>query len=166
MRRLYRPFVLAVMATCGTSLLCGCDAINPRLISTLGGNTTETLLTPEGYVAIVIMNKTSSVAQVNLLVTKRNGGIYELNAQVRPHDTTQTTDYAVLTVECDVMSIQLVAWSYALEDGTVVPAQSSYPPVVLYDPITRNDPTAYCGEVVYVLISGDPPNVQADMGIY
>ncbi|NLX15087.1 MAG: hypothetical protein GXY44_15755, partial [Phycisphaerales bacterium] len=42
MRRLYRPFVLAVMATCGTSLLCGCDAINPRLISTLGGNTTET----------------------------------------------------------------------------------------------------------------------------
>ncbi len=158
-RRFHRSATLGGLLACGLGLLGGCDAINPELITSLGGNTTETLRDAEGYVGIVIMNTTSVVAQVNMTILKTNEGVGELFATVAPYDSKSKDDHIMGVFECDVESIRLNSLTYASTGGEAVEIQFNYGSFVYGENL-------FCGDVIYITIAGSPPNVTASIGVY
>ncbi len=137
----------------------GCDAINPRLIGTLGGNTTETLQDAEGYIGIVLMNTTSVIAQVTMAVYKQNGSYHPLYATMMPYESKSKDDHIMGVFECDVESIRLTSLTYASDAGEAVEIQFNYGSFVYGESL-------YCGDVVYITVTGTPPNITASIGVY
>jgi len=159
MPRSNRPAALGVVLTCGLGLLCGCDAINPRLIGTLGGNTTETMQDAEGYIGIVLMNTTTVVSQVNMTLTNKNGSFYDFYGVMLPYDSKSKTDHMVAVLECDLESVQLTSLIYDSGQGEAVEVQFDYGPFV-------NGQNMFCGDVIYITVAGSPPNITASIGVY
>jgi hypothetical protein len=123
----------------------GCGVLNPNLLGAVGANTAASVVGTEGNIAILVMNQTPVTIQVNLQITKTNGGVVNLNIPVQPND------HEAVVQSCEVDVVQILQASYAGAAGSVVvPATVSPLQVGL---------NLQCGGVVSITMTGAPPNV-------
>jgi hypothetical protein len=116
---------------------------------------------PEGTIAIVVLNSTSSQAAARFQITKRNGGTVDLTVPVLPFDgdPADEGDRAMVVQDCDVTTIELVDVLAALSTGGVQQFGQDLAPLNMGEQLT-------CGKVIAVTITGSEPNLLVNLQVF
>ncbi len=122
------------------SLVLGC---NPELINALGGNTTTSTDTPDGYIMILLMNGSTTSIQAVVDITKENGSTKQWTL------TTGPLGVYMFAQDCEVAAVQFDSFGYTSTGGTIVtPANLG---------VLTAGQSINCGQVIAVNATGTPP---------
>jgi hypothetical protein len=144
-----RRFAVFIFMTAGLLTPLSCGAINPELIGTLGGNTAETINPIEGHIAVLLMNNSNMMVEVDTtFTTDEQVSSFFLSA---PAD-----DYIATTKTCDnLVSIDITMYRYNFE-GDLIEESANLGTLEVGDVI-------FCGEVIAITATGTPPNFSVEI---
>ncbi|UCD27416.1 MAG: hypothetical protein JSV03_09825 [Planctomycetota bacterium] len=138
-----RQSIMLALAGLGLALNAGCGVLNPALVGLAGGNPIAGLESPEGYVAVLLMNNSAASVEIQLDVTREGGILKDWSL------TTGPADYYVMTLDCDIETISFVTFSYTDVGGTVdIPTNLGS--LVMGDSLE-------CGRIIVIQATGTPP---------
>lgn len=142
------PAWLALTA-CGVALSVGCGVVNPSLLGAVGSNTASNITAPQGYIVILLVNRSAVSTQARVQIRKENGAVQDLTLSSEPFN------FFAFTQECGVTSIQFQTFGYAATTGTTnVNANLG---------VLRVGETFNCGNVIAVVANGNPPTFTVEV---
>ncbi len=130
----------------------GCDAINPALVASLGGNPASQLPDPDGYILVAFSNLTAGNVIVETNITYENGSEDTINNLIR------AGRFLVYAENCELASFQVAnATVSALGEATDIPTNLG---------VIDLNQDYFCGSVIAVTISGTAPNIDLTLEVY
>jgi hypothetical protein len=136
--RLMRTIAMAFVSIWGLGTGC-----NPGLIQAIGGDPVTNVTTPDGYILILIINKSNTSINTQINISKTNGTVYDNTFSVPP------LLFFTIANDCDVTSVQVENFSYATTSGLVTNPSN-------LGVITATNGLS-CGKVMAITASGNPP---------
>ena len=143
MVRRLQPPLLRTIATLFVSVWALGLGCNPSLITAVGGNPVNSVNTPDGYIMVLLINRTTASINAELQVSNTAGATFSGTYTVGP-------EFAFnIAYDCNLTSIQFVTFGYSTTGG-VVTNPSNLGPINAGQGLD-------CGKVVAVTATGSPP---------
>jgi hypothetical protein len=147
-RCLQVPLPQVVIFALGAMILVvstGCGVLNPALVGAIPfGEAVNTLDSPEGYIAILLINTSPYAIETQLFIEKANGTSKTWTL------SSAAADFYVLTQDCDIARISFGNFSY------VDPVAGTVETPANLGSLTKNE-GLQCGSVVAITAGGTPP---------
>ena len=137
--------IISVLGAIILSVSPGCGMLNPSLVGAFpSAEAINTLDSPDGYIAITLINTSPFTIETQLLVQKENGTSKTWSL------TSAAADFYVLTQDCDVASISFDTFGYVDPVGGAVQIPANL------GSLTKSEGLE-CGSVVAITAAGTPP---------